>query len=489
MISKLKNLLFENHDTKQTIVKNIFWLSFGQLASRFIRAFIIIYAARLLGPSEYGVFSYALGLAGFFTIFADVGINPTLTREIAKKPEETNQYFATSFWIKTFLLGITTFLIVFVAPYFSKIEAAKVLLPLVAVIVIFDNMREFVNAFFRAKEKMEIEALLTVITNVSITLFGFIILFSIQTSKALTITYALSTSTGALVGIYLLRKEFAGIIRNFHMYLVKYISKIMLPIGLISLVSAFMINIDVIMLGWWRTSADVGYYSAGQKIIQVLYTIAAIIASATFPTLSKFVGAGNQTSARALLERGITISLLFAIPIVVGGIVLGQSIITLLYSEAYLPSILSFQILIISVIFNFILYYLGNTIFAYNKQNLVVPYAFFVTITNIVLNILLIPTYGITGAAIGTLFTHIINFLFHLRIVKQTINFHIIRHLTKIIIAVIGMGIISSFLDNIGMFVVINIIISAVLYAAILFALKEKNVIELLRLSKIFLSK
>src|SRR3989338_9975188 len=210
MINKLKKLLFKNNDAKQTIAKNIFWLGFGQLVSRFIRAFIIIYAARLLGPSEYGVFSYALGLAGFFTIFADIGINYTLTREIAQKPKETNQYFATSFLMKIFLLLVTAVLIVFVAPYFSKIEVAKILFPFVAIIVVFDNIREFVNSFFRAKEKMEIEALLTFVTNVSIALFGFIILKYFQTSKALTIAYALSTSIGSLMGIYILRKEFAG---------------------------------------------------------------------------------------------------------------------------------------------------------------------------------------------------------------------------------------------------------------------------------------
>lgn len=484
MLTNIKNFLFNNQNTKQIIAKNIFWLSFGQLVSRFIRAFIIIYAARLLGPSEYGVFSYALGLAAFFTIFADIGVNYTLTREVAQKPEETNQYFATSFWMKIFLLGITTALIVFIAPYFSKIEAAKILLPLVAVIVIFDNIREFVNSFFRAKEKMEIEALLTVITNVSITLFGFIILFHTQTSKALTITYALSTSTGALVGIYLLWKEFMGSIKNFRMELVKHISKVMLPVGFITLAGAFMVNIDIIMLGWWRTSADVGYYSAGQKIVQVLYTIAAIIASATFPALSKFVGTENQSSARILLERGITISLLFAIPIVIGCIVLGGSIITLFYSETYLSSILPFQILIISTIFVFMHYHLGNLTFAYNKQHLFVPYMFLVTVTNIIFNVLLIPSYGIVGAAIGTLIAQVVQFFFSLKITKQIIDFRILQYIKKIIAAALLMGGVSFLLDISGVFVIINIIVSAAIYGAILLALKEKNMIELLRLSK-----
>src|SRR3989344_6207032 len=149
MINRLKELLFQNKSTRQTIAKNIFWLSIGQVGSRLIRAIIIIYAARVLGAAEYGIFSYVLGLAGFFTIFADLGISPLMTREIASHPEKRSTYFASTFWIKIFLLAITSALIIFIAPKFSNIEKAIVLLPFVALLVIFDNLRDFILAYFR----------------------------------------------------------------------------------------------------------------------------------------------------------------------------------------------------------------------------------------------------------------------------------------------------------------------------------------------------
>ncbi|MEK7574274.1 MAG: oligosaccharide flippase family protein, partial [Patescibacteria group bacterium] len=66
MISKLKNFLFQNLTPRQTVAKNIFWLSLSQIGSRFFRAIIIIYAARVLGAAEYGIFAYVLAFAGFF---------------------------------------------------------------------------------------------------------------------------------------------------------------------------------------------------------------------------------------------------------------------------------------------------------------------------------------------------------------------------------------------------------------------------------------
>ncbi|MCL5004783.1 MAG: hypothetical protein M1170_02470, partial [Patescibacteria group bacterium] len=60
MLQKIKSFLFENKTTRQTIAKNTFWLFFGEISSRVLRAAIVIYAARVLGADGWGVFSYAI---------------------------------------------------------------------------------------------------------------------------------------------------------------------------------------------------------------------------------------------------------------------------------------------------------------------------------------------------------------------------------------------------------------------------------------------
>jgi len=72
MIRKITSFLFENRGTRQRIVKNTFWLFAGELFGRVLRAVIVIYAARALGVTEYGIFSYAVTLAAFFSIFSDI---------------------------------------------------------------------------------------------------------------------------------------------------------------------------------------------------------------------------------------------------------------------------------------------------------------------------------------------------------------------------------------------------------------------------------
>ncbi|MFA5797899.1 MAG: flippase [Candidatus Woesearchaeota archaeon] len=460
------------------MVKNIVWLSVGQIGSRFIRAAIIIYAARVLGAAEYGLFSYALGLAGFFTIFADVGINAILTREVSQKPEKASEYFATSFWIKTTLIVGTGFLVILVAPYFSKIDDVIILLPFVALLTLFDNLREFTLSFFRAKEKMEIEALVNVFTNISITLFGFFILSYIATAQAMTVTYAISAGTGALLAIILLRNQYKKVFSHFDFSLLKPIIQSALPIAVLGLFGVFMLNIDMVMLGWWRTTEEIGFYSAGQKIVQVLYTLPSIIAAALFPTIARLVGQKNDKNVSLIMSTATVGALFLAIPLTIGGIVLAKSIILFLYGSSYLPSTLVFQILVATTLFVFPGTLFGNFVLAYNKQKKFAKYVAIASIGNVVFNALLIPKFGIIGAATATIIVQSIYNAAAWLMVKKINNFHTLQNIKRIIFAGVIMGVTALILDAIGLHVIINIVISAGMYMFTLFILKEPLILE-----------
>jgi O-antigen/teichoic acid export membrane protein len=484
MLHRLKELLFQNRSTRQTITKNVFWLSVSQVGSRLIRAVIIIYAARILGAAEYGVFSYALGLAGFFTIFADIGISQILTREIVQKPEEKKSYFSTAFWIKIFLLAITALIVIGVAPYFSKIEAAKILMPFIAIIVIFDGLREFSLALFRAREKMELEALVNIVTNIAITFFGFVVLQMAAGSKSLTLSYAFSVAMGFTVALVIARKQFANIFTHFQKSLIKPILNSAYPIALLGFLGVFMLNTDIIMLGWWRSAEEIGYYSAGQKIIQLLYTLPAILATSTFPVLSRFVSNKENDKIKALMEKAMSVAFFIAVPVFVGGVVLAKPLIGFVYGQEYLPATSAFQILLFTPFFIFPQIFLGNFILAHNEQRrLKLPVALG-SVGNIAFNALMIPAYGIVGSAIATNIAQFLNVGLTWRVAKKINYFSTLRYLKKIIASAIIMGIFSLILNKIGANVIINMVLSAGIYFGALYLLREKILEEIIVLLK-----
>ncbi|MEW6617660.1 MAG: flippase [Patescibacteria group bacterium] len=478
MYKKIKGLLFSNTDTKQTVVKNIFWLTTGQIGSRFIRAVVIIYAARVLGAGEYGIFSYALGLAGFFTIFADIGVNSILTREVSQKPEKASEYFATSFLIKLTLLIGTCLIILFIVPYFSKIDAAILIIPFVAILTFFDNLREFSLSFFRGKEKMETEALVNIMMNITITLSGFFILSYFATAKAITLTYAASAGVGALLAIIFLRKEYFKIFSHYNHSLIKPIIKAALPIAILSLFGVFMLNIDMVMLGWWRSAEEIGFYSAAQKIVQVLYIIPGIIAAGIFPALSRFFGKGEKEKISHIMESAIAGVFFVALPLAIGGIILAKPIIQLIYGMEYMPAVPAFQILITTVLFVFPGTLFGNYVIAHNEQKKYAKYVAGAAIGNVLFNALFIPMWGIIGASLGTI---IVQFGYNSLVwgmVKKINNFYTFRNIKKIIFSSILMGVVAIFMNWLGINIILNIIISGSVYLLMLFILKEPLILE-----------
>src|SRR3989304_9331902 len=117
---QLKAFLFENQDVRQTITKNTFWLSFGEIAGRILRLFIVVYAARVLGAAGWGAFSYLTSLAAILTVFSDVGLSSVVIREVTKRPELKDKYFSTAFLFKFILTALSFLIIVFLAPQDRK---------------------------------------------------------------------------------------------------------------------------------------------------------------------------------------------------------------------------------------------------------------------------------------------------------------------------------------------------------------------------------
>jgi len=477
MFQKIKSLLFHNTTSKQTIAKNVAWLSLSQLAGRLIRGLFIIFVARVLGATEYGIFSYALGLAGFFTLFADIGVNSILTRDASREPEKAVSYFATSFWIKTFLLAVTTILVVFVAPHFSKIASANVLLYFVALLTIFDNFREFFNSFFRAKEKMEFEALINVAMNIAISVIGAIVLYFSHTAIAVTISYVGSAGVGFIIAGFILKKELKKIISHFDKKLVAPVIKAALPIAILGFLGSFMLNIDIVIIGWFRSAAEIGFYSAGQKIVALLYTVPTILASATFPAISRLAGKGESEKVSLVMEKGMAMIFALALPLTIGGIVLAGPIISMLYGAEYLPSVLTFQIMLLTILIIFPQTLLANLILSYNKQSKLAKFVALTALGNVILDLILIPRFGIAGSAAGTVIVQAAyNFLIW-NMIKKINPFQTMVHLKKIFFASVFLGILCFVFNEIDANLFVNIFVSAAAYFALLFILKE-NVIE-----------
>jgi len=479
IFAKIKNFLFRNKTVGQTIVKNTFWLTFGEIMGRILRTGVVIYAARALGAEGWGVFSYAMSLAALFTIFSDIGLSAVLIREGAKSPEAREKYFATTLVLKIILIAISFAVVMFGVPHFTKIPLSTNLLFFIVLLLLFDSLRGFGVSLFRATEKMEMEAFSNILTQGVILIAGITILIFAPSPENLAVTYATGSAAGLLLTVISLWPYIKRFWQHFDKNLLKPILKAAWPFGVAGLLGAIMINTDTIIIGWLRTATDVGYYSAAQKPVLLLYILPSLIAGGFFPVLAKLANKDNE-KLREALEKGLAFVFLLAIPFAVGMILTSGQIIHLLFGNEYFnqPTIITLQLLAITLITNFPISLLVNAIFAYDRQKDLITFWTIGAIGNAVFDLLLIPVWGIAGAALATIIVQIISNGLIWWKMKKINDFSALKYLKKIILATFIMAAFVVLLRWLHWPVLAIVPASAGIYLAALILFKEKMIAQ-----------
>ena len=475
MWNKIKSFLLVNQSVRQTVVKNIFWLSAGQIAGRLIRAILIIYAARELGAASWGAFSYALSLAAFLTLFSELGIASLITREGSIHPELRSKYLATAFLTNLTLVIIGAFIFMGATYYFIENTEVLSLVPIVIFLTIFDTLRNISLSMARAAQRFELEAWVNILTNVSILSFGLGAMFLYKTSLALMVGYTIGSGIGLVATIYSVREYFKGLFKNFMLSWIRPMISRAWPFGFAGLMGVIMLNTDVILLNFFRSIEEVGFYTAGQKIIALLYILPGFIIAPLLPVLSKLTS--DQERFRKILGTALRTLLVAALPLSAGGVILGKEIIFLLFGEEYLPAYPAFQILSLTLLTTFFGTALGSAIFAAGRQRLLIIYASIGIIGNALLDVILIPKFGMVGLATSTLTVQLIITAYAYIKLRDLIDIKQIINFGKPVIATLIMAFVIFLLKSLP--VVAVIIVGGIIYFSILWMLKEPSLLEI----------
>lgn len=479
MFRKLKNILMENQGIKHTVLKNTIWLFLGEIIGRFLKLFLVVYAARILGTRDWGVFSYVFSFAAIFSIFSDIGINSLVTREIAKNKSDKLQYLSTLFIIKLLLIIISVTSLIIFTPYVSKIPEANNLIFITALLLIFDSLREFGLSLNRAQEKMEWEAFVKILTNVSVSIIGLFCVFYFPSVKNLIYTYLIGSVLGFIAIFYILRKQLKNSTRYFSKSLVKPIFNYAWPFAILTFIGTIMVNTDLLMLGWLKGPEDVGIYSVAQRLTQFLYIIPGLLSIALFPSFSKLAEENDKRFA-GIFTKIIRLLLLFGFPLVIGGMILSKEIVTLIFGNAYASAGTAFAVLLLMPLINFPAIIMDNAILAFNQQRRFLKYSLLAVILNVFLNYLLIPRHSFNGSAVATVISSALGTgLVFYSFIKVN-NFNVPLRMGKIIFATTIMVIVALLLKYIAVSIFLTIAISMIMYIALLYILKDHTLIEIL---------
>ncbi len=384
---------------------NTSWL-FAEQGVRIISGlFIGVWIAKHLGPENYGKLSYAIAFSGIFGSISALGLESILVRELINQPENHNVLLGTVFRLR--IIGAFIILLIIASILFSLGNDPKINLYIFIISFgfIFQSF-EVISFFFQSQvlskivsickfSQLLLSSLLKgylILINAEIIWFSVAILFdTLSLSFAYFIAYKLNSS----IGFY----------QKFDWRIAKVMLKDSWPLIFSSFVVMIYMRIDQIMIKEILGEIQVGIYSSAMKLSESFYFIPMLLVSSIYPAI---INSRNQSKVlyEKRLQNLYTIMTWSAIIISFIMTFLSDSLVLTLFGDEFFEAGNVLKIHIWSSIFVFMGVASGSWYLSENLQRISLINTCVGAFINIVLNLYLIPVYGVNGAAYATLVSY-----------------------------------------------------------------------------------
>lgn len=390
------------HPGFRKYLKNTSWLFATRIAALGISFFVTTYVVRYLGPANYGNLSYAVSFVSLFSFIAVLGIDQVLYRDLVKFPEKKNVYLGTAFVIKLAAGAVAAVLCVGTAYALSTESLPFLLIAILSGTFIFNSLTIIIYEFQADVDSkpLSIAALAVAVTlsllKIAVVYFdqgviylALILLFESILSVSL-YCFARVKKYGPMRGAWAFDKKVAAsILRDSW------------PLIFSSAFALIYSRIDQVMIKHFIDTASVGIYDAAVRISEVWYFVPSILVSSLFPAIVNAKLHSEEEYNRrlgrfALLLLGLALAV--AIPVYFAA----HLIIGMLYGEAFLRGVPILQIYIWSGIGTSLALLATNYLITENYRRILFLSYLIATLSNVILNLVFIPRYGITGAAWAT---------------------------------------------------------------------------------------
>ncbi|WP_175612647.1 oligosaccharide flippase family protein [Fusobacterium mortiferum] len=391
------------------IINNIGWLIFDKVFILLLQFFVGVKIANYYGATLFGQYSYAISLVAFSNIFFEL-INSRVLKKYYTKNNFNILVFNTNFFKNS--IAITLFFIPIIYKFFYKIDNTLFYL---LILLCLDNILMTATSGIENFFEYKLEAKRIVISNNIVKIISYFLQYICMILNKGIIFIAIVRCIGSLIRVIILKYQYnssyLGKLENKSVKLdIKLIVKIIDESKYLwfSFVS-FLIytQTDRLMINHYLGVEEVGVYTIGMQLSNILAILIGPIQNSLFPKFLELYRNDYQKYYN-FYKLTNTIITQFYLIITLISIIVVKYTFKYVYSSQYDGAILIYSILAFSVFIkaNGSLQTSHMTIKNITKKSF---YKTLVSlILNIILNILLIPKYGINGAAIATLITQFI---------------------------------------------------------------------------------
>ncbi|MEM7591615.1 MAG: flippase [Cyanobacteria bacterium P01_A01_bin.83] len=408
MLNKLKSVDQKLSPGLRKIISNIGWLTIERLVMMLLSLFVGIYIVRYLGPDNYGKLSYSISFAGLFNAIARLGLNQIVIRNLVKEKQSTQEILGTAFVLRLISSVITVLIIGICIWSFNSDPQIRWMTLIIAIGLIFDAF-DTIDFWFQSQV---LSRPMAIVRSAKLILTaGVKLLFIVGQYPLIAFAWVyMSEMVLKAIGMtWVYYKHHQSI---FHWRVnwskAKELLKDSCPLILSSVMIIIYMRIDQVMLGNLANNEAVGNYAAAVKFSEICYFLPTAICSSVFPAIIRAKQRSGQeydSKLQQLYDLIAWLSLAVAIPMTLFANTLMPTILGQEYASA--GAILTLHIWACPFVF------LGvarsRWLVAENFTQFSLATTSLGALTNILLNLYLIPVYGGVGAALATVISYAVS--------------------------------------------------------------------------------
>ena len=469
----------------RVIAKNSIFLLISSVFQKLVAFVYFVILTHNLPADSVGKYSFAFSFALIFAVFMDFGTNALLIRETSRNESSMNKYTNNIFFLELLLGVIFISLSIFAVNLLGYPKVTIQLVTIAIFSVFVDNLTTTFYAVLRGKQQIWFESIGYAIYQLIVLTLGFFIVKNGFPLYFLMVPPLIASIINFIYAFIILYKKTDFRFKfDFDSVFIKSIVMLALPFALTGIFTKLYSSLDSLFLSWFSTDENIAYYQAAFKIVFALQFIPIAIGSATYPAFSKYFKENKERLINTF-EKSFVILSSIAIPLSFGVFAVSKDFIDFIY-PSYTSSILVLQIFSASFFFMFLNSPVGLALSACDRQGINTRNSFISMMTNLVLNLILIPKFGISGAATASVISFVVLFSMNFKEARNVVGFkvsYLLKNVLKVLVASLIMFFVVIFFKQYINFIFV-IPIGIMVYGGLVFLFKIVSLKDIKKLIK-----
>lgn len=401
MIKKISSRIMNIGTIQRQGMITLFW----QLILTAIGFLSTMYFAHAVGASVLGAFYLFMAYCSIFGFALDGGLGGAAIKRISEGEEE-EAYFSAFFVLRFIFIFIISLGLLAFQDFFVDLNTSG-LFGWLLLMLIINGIFGTISVGISGRRKMGVRSSCNAITNISTILFQVAGVFMGYEVGGLAGGAVAGLIVGGIIEYHFFDLHFA----RFNWQHIKSLFVFSFWIFLTSAGVLVFLQADTVLIGYFLENSDVGVYRVVSGLTMAATFITYSLRAILWPSVSHWGKKGEIDKVEESLSRAISYSLLLAIPVFIGGVLLGDKLIYFFYGAEFSRGYGVLVILLAIQIVNIFQYFFTMYLDALDHPKESFKVTAFAAFTNILLDIVLIPIFGIEGAAIATFASMILNAL------------------------------------------------------------------------------